>query len=202
MLFRKVFCFTLVFMLLMVVVFTGVVAASPVMKGYYDDGDYSPPAPAVEIRPTIPAPNVDSSWIRFRGLDRHFVRLEVGQSVVVNLDVPEELAPYQVRWMSLDPNVATVVAFSPARITGTGVGETWVVAVVQTDTHTYYDAVLVEVVGPEAVAAGAAVTDVAADDIQATPPTSGGLGYVYSIIYGLFLAITGIIVSRRIMFES
>ena len=157
--------------------------------------------PLERLRERVPEPDVDPSWIRFRGLDRHHVTLGVGASVVVNLDVPAELAPYQLSWMSLDTGVATVVANSPARITGAGVGETWVVAVVQTDEHTYYDAVLVDVVGPEDVAAGVAA-GVAADDVQATPPTAGGIGYFYSVIYGLLVSIGGIIVLRRIGLES
>ncbi len=197
---RKVCCFVLVLMLLMVVVFPGIVGATP-EKPYYDNGGDYNPAVVVEAPSVAPEPNVDPSWIRFRGLDRHFIRLTVGSSQVVNLDVPEELGPYQVSWISLDENVATVAALSAARITGAGIGETWVIAVVQTDKQTYYDAVLVEVVGLEDVAAGA-VTDVAADEIEATPPTAGGFGYFYSVIYGLLVSITGIVLLRRIGFES
>ncbi len=203
MLFKKVVGIILVGMLLMLVA-PGVVGAGPYDNGCDEPigagpGPTSTPAstPAV-LTPPLPEPNVDSDWLRFRGLDRHFVRLTVGSSQVVNLDVPEELAPYSVSWMSQDTSVATVVANSPARITGAGVGETWVVAVVKTDTHTYYDAVLVEVVSPADVAAGVATTD----DAVPTPPTAGGFGYLYSVIYGMLVSIVGIVVLRRISFDS
>lgn len=195
MLYKKVTGMILVVMLLMLVM-SGVVGASPSSPSYgsYYDGDgYIQPVPAPA--PIVKEPNVDPSWIRFRGMDRYFVSLTVGSSQVVNIDVPGGLAPYQLSWMSLDTSVATVVANSPARITGTGVGETWVLAVVQTDTHTYYDAVLVEVLGPTAVAG---------DDVEATPtpPTYGGFGYFYSVIYALLVSIVGIVVLRRSIFES
>ncbi len=187
---KKVVSMILVVMLLLLVL-PGVVGAQYCDVGF-DVPTYTEPSPLV------PEPNVDSDWIRFRGLDRYFVKLEVGSSQVVNIDVPGSLAPYQLSWMSLDTSVATVVANSPARITGTGVGETWVVAVVQTDTHTYYDAVLIEVVSPTDVAAGDATTD----DAVPTPPTAGGFGYLYAVIYGLFASIAGIFVLRRVSFEG
>ena len=162
----------------LVLVFAGAVYATP-----------SEPEPEVPLdtfdtnfgfgtsSPAVPAPFstiIQPDWPHFTGFDRHFVSLVPGTSTIVNLTVPKEFGSYRVRYVSLDPSVATVVANSPARITAKGVGTTWVVAVVETDTKTYYDTVKVEVVSQQIAAARASGTTLVGP--VATPSTAGGFG--------------------------
>ncbi len=174
---KRLICITLVLFLLLAV--AGVATASPPCPPC-DEVSLGPaasnqnPGSATPTAPPQPRPTVDSSWRSFNGLDKKFVTLGPGQSVIVNLSVPEELGPYTVSWISQDTGIATVVANSPARITARGVGETWVLAVVKTDTATYYDSVKVAVVSEQV--ASARISGAAAPTAPvATPSTGGGL---------------------------
>jgi hypothetical protein len=147
--------------------------------------------------PPQPRPPVDSSWRPFNGLDRQFVTLAPGQSVIVNLTVPEELGPYQVSWISQDTGIATVVVNSPARITARGVGETWVLAVVKTDTATYYTSVKVAVVSEQV--ASARVSGAATPTAPvATPSTGGGLSMALVSVIALTAALPLLQRARKI----
>lgn len=182
---KRIICFALV-VLFLIFGMAGLAWASPygyhgdevgvdAGGGYFDTGGFELPNPDLSP-PTPPVGGtspIDSSWQMFTGLDRKFVPLTIGgSSTIVNLTVPSGMKG-QVSWISLDPSVATVVANSPARITPAGVGKTWVVAVVKTDTRTYYDACLVEVVVAQAASVG--VTAAPATQPTATPSTAGGL---------------------------
>ncbi len=169
---KGLICFTLVLVLLLAV--AGVAGASPSCEEVVDfpvyiDVPVAPAAPPPQLRPSV-----DSSWMPFNGLDRSFVSLAPGQNIIVNLNVPKELGSYTVSWISQDTSIATVVANSPARITARGVGETWILAVVKTDTATYYDSVKVAVVSAQV--ASATISGAAAPTAPtATPSTGGGL---------------------------
>jgi hypothetical protein len=148
------------------------------------------------VLPPQPRPPVDNSWSPFNGLDRQFVSLAPGQSVIVNLTVPEELGPYTVSWISQDTSIATVVANSPARITARGVGETWVLAVVKTDTATHYSSVKVAVVSEQVASAkisGAATPTAPA----ATPSTGGGLSATLVSVIALTAALPLLLRARK-----
>ncbi len=198
---KRIVCITLV-VLFMLFGMAGVVGAGDYSEGGVTRGhvgikfdppnpDLSPPTPPVGG--TSP---IDQSWQPFTGLDRKFVPMTIGgPSVIVNLTVPSGMKG-QVSWISLDTSVVRVVANSPARITPVGVGKTWVVAVVKTDTRTYYDACLVEVVAAQAASAG--VTAAApATQPAATPSTAGGLN---SALIGVLLITAAVPFLRRTKF--
>ncbi len=143
----------------------------------------------------LPPKPFDPSWQPFTGLDREFVSLTLGgPSIIVNVTLPSGVKG-QLSWISLDNSVATVVANSPARITPVGVGKTWVVAVVKTDTRTYYDTCLVEVVAAQAASVG--VTAAPATQPAATPSTAGGLN---GALFGVLLITAAVPFLRRTRF--
>ncbi len=200
---RKLVGITLVIMLLLLVL-PGAVSASTDCKPCKDvSGDIGLVPQYPSPSPSVVEPNVPSDWIRFRGFSNHHLTMTVGQSRVITLDVPSELAPYTITYQSQDTAVATIVANSPARVTATGLGETWVLAVVQTDERTYYDAVLVEVVDPSDLSRVAGVGDAAAPDAAvATPSTAGGKVHSYLALVGIMVLTFGLVALRRSSLES
>ncbi len=142
-------------------------------------------AQSTYVEPPEPEPDVPADWEKIDILDKHeiFLSLENPEEILT-ATVPEEYEPYELSWYSEDTDVATVTAMSQARVTRQGVGGTWVVARVDTDDGTYYDACAVKVLDEEEPAP--------------TPPTAGGMNTtIYSLI-GLALMLAALPVYKKL----
>lgn len=155
-----------------------------------------PPEPPVPPVPPIPPvtppimPEVPPNWVKINVLDKTVLFIDLCPTLgYITATIPEIYEPYELRWESNNPNIATVTAQSAAVVTPVSVGSTWVLAVFTSAGTTYYDAVLVNVT-PCAPPPGP------------TPPTTGGTTVIAGTMIGLLLIFTALTLVRRLRLES
>ncbi len=145
-------------------------------------------AQSTYVEPPEDEPDVPDEWIKIEILDKHEIYLSLeNPEVTLTVTVPEEYEPYDLSWYSEDPDVATVTAMSQALVTRQDVGGTWIVAQVDTEDETYYDATAVHVLDEEP---------------EPTPPTAGGMSTTIYTLIGLALLIAALPVYRKLQQES
>jgi len=156
---RKVMSVSLA-VILILTLFSGFVLAQ---SGTYVDPPATPPAPPAP--PVLPPAPVPADWVGIPMLDLGELVLRVGgRSAILNATVPIGFGSPTLTWRSLNPNIATVVANSPARVTPVSVGNTHIVVSFTHEGTTYYDSCYVRVLHSDAVA---------------TPRTGGSHGVLY-----------------------
>jgi len=145
-------------------------------------------AQSTYVEPPEPEPDVPEDWEQIDILDKHEIYLSLeNPEEILTATVPGEYEPYELSWYSEDEDVATVTAMSQARVTRQGIGGTWIVAQVDTDDGTYYDACAVHVLD---------------EDVTPTPPTSGGLHTTIYTLLGLALLISALPLYKKARQES
>ena len=152
-------------------------------------GTYVPPPvpPIPPVTPPIP-PVVPPTWVKINVLDKTELFIDLCPTLgYITATIPGIYEPYELRWESNNPNIATVAAQSAAVVTPVSEGRTWVLCIFTTaDGTTYYDTVLVNV----------------AKCPIPTPPTAGGITLITGTIISLLLIFTALTLARRRQQES